>query len=57
MNPKFITFKINNIEGLSLYIYDELTKELIYQFKGCYDYELGKVFLEQYIKYIRYKYT
>ena len=32
-------------------------RELIYQFKGCYDIELGNIFFEQYIKYIRYKYA
>ena len=57
MNPKFIEFKVNNIKGIAIYEYDEIIKELIYQFKGCYDYELGSVFLEQYIKYIRYKYN
>lgn len=57
MNPKFMEFKINNVKGIALYEYEGIIKELIYQFKGCYDFELGSVFLEQYIRYIRYKYV
>ena len=41
---------------MSIYDYDDSIRELIYQFKGCYDRELGSLFLEQYILYIRYKY-
>ena len=53
---KFTEFKIDKIKGISIYDYDESIRELIYQFKGCYDIELGSLFLEPYIKYIRYKY-
>ena len=53
---KFIEFKIDNVKGIAIYEYDEHIRELIYQFKGCYDIELGSLFLEQYILYIRYKY-
>ena len=53
---KFIEFKIDKVKGIAIYEYDESIRELIYQFKGCYDIELGSLFLEQYIKYIRYKY-
>lgn len=53
---KFIEFKIEKVKGIAIYEYDESIRELIYQFKGCYDIELGGLFLEQYIIYIRYKY-
>ena len=44
--PKFIKFKIDGIKALTLYEYDVLMKDLIYKFKGCYDFELHSVFLE-----------
>lgn len=53
---KFINFKIGKYCGLAIYEYDEAIRELIYQFKGCYDIELGGLFLEQYLKYLRFKY-
>jgi len=53
-NAKFRSFTISNVKGIAVYDYDESIKELIYQFKGCYDIELGSLFLEQYILYIKY---
>ena len=50
---KFIPFSITNIKGLAIYEYDQTIKELIYKFKGCYDYELKDVFLYRYINYLR----
>ena len=44
------------IKGLAIYEYSPFIRELIYQFKGCYDIELGKLFLEQYLLYVKYKY-
>ncbi len=44
---KFIEFKINNVKGIAIYEYDDNIRELIYQFKGCYDIEQGGLFLEQ----------
>ena len=55
-NAQFKEFKINNVKGVAIYDYDESIRELIYRFKGCYDIELGSLFLEQYILLIRYKY-
>ena len=56
LRAKFIKFKINNINGLAIYEYDENIKELIYKFKGCYDYELKDVFLFRYLNYFKIKY-
>ena len=56
MKAKFISFSIDNVPGLSIYEYDDTLKELIYKFKGCYDYELKDVFLSRYINYLRVMY-
>lgn len=45
--------KIENIDVLFVYQYNEVTKKLIYQFKGCYDYELKDVFLIRHQRILR----
>lgn len=49
-------FSINGVKGLSIYEYDEGIKDLLYQFKGCFDIELAPVFLYQFIKELRFMY-
>ena len=39
-----------------LYYYNDFLKNLIYQYKGCYDIELAKVFLSPFIRQIKRKY-
>ena len=56
LDAKFISFKIGNIKGISIYEYTDFIKELIYKFKGCGDYELKNVFLFRYLTYLRLKY-
>ncbi len=56
LDAKFISFKIGNIKGISIYEYTDFIKELIYKFKGCGDYELKDVFLYRYLTYLRLKY-
>ena len=56
LDAKFISFKIGNIKGISIYEYTDFIKELIYKFKGCGDYELKDVFLFRYLTYLRLKY-
>lgn len=53
---KFIHFRVGNINGLAIYEYTDYIKELIYKFKGCYDYELKDVFLYRYLLYLKLKY-
>ena len=53
MHAKFLRFTLDNYKGLSIYEYDETIKELIYKFKGCYDYELKDVFIYRYLQYLR----
>lgn len=52
-HAQFINFKLLNVKGVSIYKYDDSIRELIYQFKGCYDIELGSLFLEQYLLYFK----
>ena len=42
---RFIHYQIEGIKALAIYDYDENMRQLIYQFKGCGDYELYPVFL------------
>ena len=51
---KFYKFSLDGINGLAIYNYDENMKNLIYKFKGCYDYELKDVFLTRYLPYLRF---
>ena len=46
-------FKHHDVTCFSLYKYDENMKEFIYQLKGCYDIELGEIFLNSIIKELR----
>ena len=54
--PKFIHFKLDGINGLAIYEYDQNIKELLFKFKGCYDFEMKDVFLDRYYQYLRAKY-
>ena len=53
LKAEFIYFQIGSIKALSVYEYTDYIKELIYKFKGCYDYELKDVFLYRYLKFLR----
>lgn len=55
-NAKFINFKIGGVKGTSIYEYSDYLKELMYKFKGCFDYELKDVFLFRYLSYLKLKY-
>lgn len=60
LNPIFLKFKIDDIDGLAIYEYKDLVKDLIFLYKGLEDYELKDVFLSQFksefkIKYHGYK--
>ncbi len=43
--PTFELFTINGVKGLAIYDYDANIKELLYQLKGCKDYELASIFI------------
>ena len=54
--PKINHFKIGEIDGLYLYNYDEEVQNKLYQFKGCFDVELGGIFLDYFRPYLFLKY-
>ena len=55
-DPKFVKFKVNGYKATSIYEYTPFIKNLIYTYKGCFDYELNQVFLNPFFKEIRMKY-
>lgn len=48
LTPKFHKFKTGKVDCYSIYDYDEGLKGLIYQFKGCFDFELKDIFLDRF---------
>ena len=56
MEPKFISFFVDGHKATSIYDYNPFIRKLIYQYKGCYDYELHQVFLDRYAKEIKLRY-
>lgn len=56
LKPKFIHFKVDKYNATSFYDYDADIKSLLYQLKGCFDYELGQTFLDRYFIEMRLKY-
>ena len=56
LNPIYKEFTQKNIKITAIYDYNSKIRELIYLFKGCYDYELSNVFLEPIILYLKLRY-
>lgn len=54
--PHFHSFKLNGVKGVSIYEYDDNIKSLLYQFKGCYDYELFPIFISPFSKELSLRY-
>ena len=50
LEPKFIFFKVDGYDALSIYNYTDYIKNQIYLFKGCYDYEMKDVFLNLFFR-------
>lgn len=55
-SPVFKKFSVNGVEALFIYKYDSTTKELLYKFKGCFDFELKDVFLQRFSLFLKLKY-
>lgn len=55
-NPIFRKFQISGIEGVALYEYTEKFAAMLFQFKGCYDYELAPLFLDRVRSYLKLRY-
>lgn len=56
LEPKLLEFECMGIKCLALYYYTEKIQGLLYQFKGCKDYELKTIFLEYYRSFLKIKY-
>lgn len=57
LRPRFHRFKVDKYNALAIYDYDEDIRALLYQFKGCFDYELRCVFFDRYYNELRLKYV
>ena len=55
--PKFINFNIDGYKATAIFEYTPYIKELIYKYKGCFDYELKDTFLNLYYKEIKIRYS
>ena len=55
--PAFNEFKFEGIKCLNIFFYNQKVQEILYQFKGCKDYELRTVFLEYYAHYLNIKFN
>ena len=55
--PKFTSFKVNGYQATAIFEYTPYIKELVYKYKGCFDYELKDVFLNLYYKEIKIRYS
>lgn len=53
---KFLKFDVDGVPAISIYDYDDRIQSLLYQFKGCYDYELRDVFLIRYYRELSLRY-
>ena len=57
MEPKFISFKVETYDAVSIYDYNPFIRKLVYQFKGCYDYELCEVFLNMFYRELKLRFS
>ena len=55
--PKFISFIVDGYKATAIFEYTPYIKELIYKYKGCFDYELKDTFLNLYYKEIKIRYS
>ena len=56
LKAKFYKLNIGTVKATAIYDYSDVIKELIFKYKGCYDYELKDVFLYRYLNYLKLKY-
>lgn len=56
MNPIFKNFKIDDVKALAIYHYNDYLRKLIFQYKGCLDYELKDIFITPYLKELKILY-
>ena len=56
MEPITATKKINGIKATSFFVYNDKVRDMLFQCKGCADYEMAEVFLLRYKRWLRIKY-
>lgn len=56
LQPKFNEFIFEGIKCMNIYYYNEKIQEILYQFKGCKDYELKNIFFDYYKNYLNLKF-
>ena len=52
----FFKFEVLGYSAISIYRYDEKIQSLLYQFKGCFDFELFNVFFGRILRELRFRY-
>ena len=53
---RFFKFQVLGYNAISIYRYDDKVQSLLYQFKGCFDYELLNVFFERFSRELSLRY-
>ena len=56
MEPKMVISKLDGVKTTSLFVYNDKVKQMLYQCKGCFDYEMAGVFLSRQRSYLKWKY-
>lgn len=56
LEPRFIRFQVDGYKALAIYEYTDFIKNLIFLYKGCFDYEMKDVFLNLFINELKIKY-
>ena len=56
MHPQLTFYKLEGIPVVSCYFYNEKIREMLYQFKGCFDIELGEIFLVNQKRYFQLRF-
>ena len=56
MEPKMIVSNLDGVEVTSLFVYNDKVKQMLYQCKGCFDYEMADVFLSRQKSFLRWRY-
>lgn len=51
-----VNVRVDNVECLILYYYDDFFKSALYKYKGCFDYALKDVFITYNLNYLKRKY-
>ena len=57
LGPSLNHFKFEEIDCLNIFFYNQKVQEILYQFKGCKDYELRTIFLEYFADYLNLKFN